>query len=269
MDVLIRPRRLGEKLMGRLSSIDRGDGRVVSPRRQVVWLTLALTCGLLLASRTHAQVTGGVPDISGLTDVERRESTLRWLDAFLTETSLLRPEDMAQIREAVAGMSTSQLEQWLAQTKTLREYVEGEAWQRTKTWLREFLRVQNVYGEDELQRLRDQLVNAEADQMLAILKQIQARHDRLAWMHNAAEQKREFAVRGRDFSVAEQQAANRAARAAAPLELPPVGDTTAAAPGINRVPRGTVIPSPLINSRDVARMAVWSEIWGGGWFFGF
>ena len=255
--------------MRRLSSIDCGGGGVFSLRQQVVWLTVALTFGLFLASRTHAQVAGGVPGFSGMTDAERRESTLSWLDSFMTETSLLRPEDMSQIRDAVAGMSTSQLDQWLAQTKALREYVESEAWQRTKTWLRVFLRVQNVYGEDELQRLRDQLVNADADQMLAILKQIQARHDRLVWMHAAAEQKREFAVRGRDFSVAEQQAANRAARAAAPVELPPVDGTEGTPVDIDRTPPGTAIPSPLINSRDVSRMAVWSEIWGGGWFFGF
>lgn len=251
------------------SSFDKAQGDGRPHHWRAIWLPICLAMGLQAATACLAQVPGSLPDVPGLTDAERRESTLRWLDSFLTESNLLRPEDTAQIRDAVLQMSTSQLEQWLAQTRTLREYVESEPWQRTRIWLREFLRVQNVYGEEELQRMREELINADADEMLAILKRIQARHDRLAWMHAAAEQQRQFAVRGRDLSMAEQAAANEVARTGSGQSVPVAVEGGEAPKGGSRTPRGTVIPSPLINSREVARVAVWNEIWGGGWFFGF
>ncbi len=174
----------------------------------------ALFCSLaLFALPAWGQI--GSRDIteSGLTIQEQREATLLWLDTFLTESQLLRQDDVQKIRAAVANMSASQLEQWLAQTAQLREYVEGEQWQNTKQWLREFLRVQAIYSDAELQQVRDELVRADADQMLAILKRIQAKHDSLTWMHEAAVRNRRIEVAERDAYAAQQAAAAQAARA--------------------------------------------------------
>ena len=164
-------------------------------------------------------------------------------------------------------MSPSQLRQWLEQTNQLRDYVEGEKWQQTKRWLRESLRVQVIYSEQELQRLRDEIVRADADQMLAILKRIQARHDVLVWMHQAADRNRQVEVQERDAHLAQQAALAQAAR------TPPApGVAIPAAPeaGAGQRPsKGYQAPSPLVTSREMARAAVWSELWGPGVIFGF
>ena len=69
--------------------------------------------------------------------------------------------------------------------------MESEKWQDTKVWLREFLRVQKMYSDAEIAQLRTDLINADATQMLAILKRIQAKHDSMVWMHQASDKSRQ------------------------------------------------------------------------------
>ncbi len=230
---------------------------------------ILLSAGMaLLAAPAHGQIGGRDITDANLNDAERRETTLLWLNTFLSESELLRQEDMAKIRQAVAQMSPSQLAQWLEQTKQLRQYVEGEKWQETKRWLREFMRVQAIYSDKELQKLRDQIVQANANQMLAILKRIQAKHDSLVWMHQAAERNRQVEVDERDAYVAQQAAAAQAARGVPVPSAPLYGAGMAGGSG-QKPGKGYMVPSPLINSREMARAAVWSELWGPGWLIGF
>ena len=122
---------------------------------------------------------------------------------------------MDKIRAGVAQMSPSQLEQWLAQTKDLRAYVESEKWQDTKTWLRGYLRVQAVYSDAEIQRLRNDLINADAAQMLALLK-AHSSQTRLISVDagRGLEKSRQIAVLHRDATVAAQELAQATAGAA-------------------------------------------------------
>lgn len=220
----------------------------------------------LVALPAQAQI-GDITDLN-LTDQERRETTLLWLDTFLTESDLLRKEDVAKIRAAVEGFTPSELSQWLEQTKQLRRYVESEQWQQTKLWLREFLRVQAIYSDQELQEIRDEIVRADASEMLAILKRIQAKHDSLVWMHQAAQRNRQVEVDERDAYLAQQAAAAQAARASSARNLPLYG--AGATGGTGQKPsRGYQVPGPMIDSRVMARAAVWAELWGPGFIIGF
>lgn len=218
---------------------------------------------------------GGLPsgsaqlaDDPSLTLTERRELTLQWLDRYLTESDLLRPTDMAKVRQAVMQMAPSQLEQWLAETKDLRAYVESETWQATRRWLREFLRVQAMYSEAEVQQLRDQLVEADASQMLAILKRIQSKHDSLVWMREAAEKSRQIAVMSRDEHHALQQAQAAALRESRRADTQLFGAGTAGASDAARNRQGFQPYGALINSRELAAMTTWREAWGPAWFIG-
>jgi hypothetical protein len=242
--------------------------RSIIQYRSTRWLLICSALTLLVAP-CWAQVGDRRFSDDNLTDAERRETTLLWLDSFLTESNLLRQEDISKIREAVSQMSPSQLREWLEQTKQLREYVESEQWQETKQWLREFLRVQAVYSDEELQKLRDEIVQADADQMLAILKRIQAKHDALVWMHQAAQRNRQVEVAERDAHVAQQSAAADAARASAAAVGGPLYGGGAAGGGARRPSVGYTVPRPLIDSREMSRAAVWSELWGPGFILGF
>jgi alanyl-tRNA synthetase len=225
-----------------------------------IWIGLTL----LLAS----SVWGQLSDDSSLPIQERRDITLQWLDRYLTESELLRKSDMDQIRAAVERMAPSQLEQWLAQTKDLRAYVESEKWQDTKTWLRGFLRVQAMYSDAQVQKLRNDLINADATQMLTILKRIQAKHDALVWMHEASEKSRQLAVLQRDESVAAQEAAAAAARAAGAENVATAGGAQADTSRAGRNKAGYQAPGALINARDMSRASVWAQVWGPTWYIG-
>ena len=235
-------------------------------RRFAAVVMVPVFIGLMFSLATSAR--GQLTDDANLPIEERREMTLQWLDRYLTESELLRKEDMDKIRAGVAQMSPSQLEQWLAQTKDLRAYVEGEKWQETKTWLRGFLRVQAMYTDAEIQKLRNDLVNADAAQMLVILKRIQAKHDSLVWMHDAAEKSRQIAVLHRDATMAAQEVAQAVAGAYRTGDVPLFGNPQAGVPRGNRNKSGYQAPGSLINSRDMSRATVWAEVWGPTWYIG-
>ncbi len=187
-----------------------------------------------------------------LSDSERREETLKWLDKFLADSVLMTPDDVAKIRDAVAGMTPSQLERWLIQTKKLRDYVESPVWQETKRWLREFLRVQAIYSDEEIEKLREEIFKADANQMLAILERIQTKHESMTSMYKASQQMRKIDLAGRDKSMAQQAATNRAAEAASSRSSALFGNASSAGGG--RMPSqkgGYQIPGPLIGSRGV------------------
>lgn len=234
--------------------------------RCMIWILVAAVLPLWGAS-AHGQVDGDITD-SNLTEAERRESTLLWLDTFLTESGLLEKEDIQKLREAVSQMSGTQLDQWLEETKPLREFVKSERWRETQRWLREYLRVQSAYSEEELEKLREDLVQADPSEMLAVLKRIQAKHDTLVWMQQAVERNRQVAVAERDAYIAQQSAAAQRQRATKPRNLPLFGGGLQQGAG-QRPSTGYQVPGPIINSREMGRAAVWSEIWGPGFIIGF
>ena len=150
-----------------------------------------------------------------LSSSQRRDETLKWLDKYLADSVLMSSEDSSKILNGVAQMTPSQLDQWLIHTQKLRDYVGAPEWQDTKKWLREFLRVQAIYSDKEIKKLRDDVFNADSDQMLEILRRIQAKHESMVWMHNASKQTQKIDLAERNKSMARQDATNRAARTAA------------------------------------------------------
>ncbi len=236
-------------------------------RTITILLSTALAAAVLVGQEARGQIGGRDLADANLTDAERRESTLLWLNTFLTESELLRQQDVDKIRQAVGQMTPSQLERWLQETRKLREFVESERWQETKRWLREFMRVQNMYSEPEIQKLRDEIVQADADQLLAILKRIQAKHDSLVWMQQASDRNRQIEVQARDNRMAQQAELMAAARQTP--TAPPLFGNAGGSGGTEKVTRGYQIPAPLITSNQMARAAVWSELWGPGWMVGF
>ncbi len=249
-----------------MKDVSRMQGVVPSVRSwcaALVTVSMALVLAFSCPASGHAQLK----DDPSLPIQERRDLALDWLDRYLTD-SVLRSSDMERIRAAVLQMSPSQLEQWLAQTKDLRAYVESDRWQETRRWLRGYLRFQAIYTEAEIQKFRDDLVNADAQTMLSLLKRIQARHDQLAWEHEAAEKSRQIAVFNRDQTVAIQDAAAAAARAARATDQMVIDSGQAGAARSPRNRSGYYTPGALINSRDMSRAEVWAQVWGPSWYIG-
>ena len=187
--------------------------------------SLATALIFLLVTAPHVCAQNAAQDTSNApADIEqRRQAALQWLDDYLKDAVLMSPEDITKIHDAVARMSPSQLERWLKDTEQLREFVEDPSWQETKRWLREYLRIQAVYSDKEIQQLRDDIYRADADEMLAIMKRIQAKHDSLVWMHQASQQTRAAEVKNRTAHIAQQAAAASKARSASKANVPLFG----------------------------------------------
>jgi hypothetical protein len=235
---------------------------------QAICLTAALLAVTLVTGPTailRAQITEVDPSRPDLTDAERKEATLLWLDKYLADSALMSEQNTAKIRQAVEQMSPTQLEQWLQQTAKLREYVESPEWQDTKVWLRSFLRVQNMYSDKEIQQLRNEILNADAQQMLDILERIQAKHESMVWMKQASNQARAVELKQRNAAVAKQSAAASKRRGSS-ASMPLFGQGMAKG---KKPSKGYRPPGPLITSREVARATVWREAVGGGWGYGF
>jgi hypothetical protein len=214
------------------------------------------------AARAYGQASASEAARQDVSQSERQEKVLRWLDNYLTDSVLMREEDMAKIREAVAQMTPSQLDQWLKQTQTLRDFVASSQWQATKRWLREFLRVQAIYSDAEIEQLRDEVFAADAEQMLAILQRIQAKHESMVWMHGVSEHNRQRDLQQRDAAMQRQAAASRSARSSTARSVPLFGQSGVSSG--SRSSSGYRPPPPLITSRDMARATVWREL-GFGW----
>lgn len=242
--------------------VARGDKRAAN-RLVMILALLVVSCQVPIS---RAQTSSEDLSDPSLTAEELKQGTLLWLDKYLADSALMSEEDTGMIREAVAKMSPTQLRKWLEETRELSERVESPEWQDTKRWLRGFLRVQAIYSDKEIEQLRRDIRNADADEMLAIMQRIQAKHQSLVRMHQASEQTRESQVQQRDATVAKQAAAAKS-QPSRPSSLPLFG--SGFSQGKTRS-SGYQPPPPLINSRDVARGTVWTEVWGGsGWGPGF
>ncbi len=223
-------------------------------------ILLAITLALSPVGSTCGQApTPNLAD-ANLSDPDRQRETLDWLDTYMTGSDLMSRDDVAKIRAAVVQMSPSQLERWLKQTRDLRAYVESPQWQDTKKWLNGFLRVQAIYSDKEIQEFRQQLFDADPEQMLAMLQRIQAKHESMVWMHQAAGKSREIDVQARNAMVARQDSANNAARTSANRNIPLFGNAGGSSRG-GKPDSGYRIPGPLIDSRTMAQWTVFQGVW--------
>lgn len=229
-------------------------------------LVLALLCCLHVAAVPAQAQT---PRSSQPKQQELRREALDWLDHYLTNQVLLKREDITKIRQTVSQMSSSQLEDWLAKTQELRAYLESDGWQDTNNWLREFLRVQAIYSDEEIEALKEKISAADPAELLEILEDIQRKHSSLRSMHRASDQNRSASLKARDATIKQQQAAAKAARKSSGGSRPLFGKSQGGAANKYTASKGYRPPAPLITSRQVARGVVARQVYGGwgrrGW----
>jgi len=232
------------------------------PVRVIALLVMAMF-GQLHVHAVRAQDPGD----PHLTTTEQREAALQWLDRYMSDSDLMTERSRELIRDAVEAMSPSELQEWLEQTSALREFIESPRWQETKTWLNSFLKVQAIYSDEEIAQTRKEILEADADEMLGILKRIQRKHESLTFMHQASQQGREAELRLRGEAMAAQASATKAERSrrSRSANLPLFGTGVAES---SKPSKGYRVPGPLITSRQVAQASVWGAAMGGvglGW----
>lgn len=110
-------------------------------RQLLTSLLIVLVYSAGVASRASGQAADAADD---------QQRALQWLDRFAQTQVLFHEEDMKKLRAKVAAMSPEEASQWWKERAANREMLEGPRWQDTQNWLREFLRVQARYSDEEI-----------------------------------------------------------------------------------------------------------------------
>ncbi len=197
---------------------------------------------------------------------ETRDELLGWLDEYLLRQVLFEKEDLLTLRSKIEKMSTPELARWLEETRQIRQELDSPEWRATEDWMREFLRVQAIYSDEEVAEFRAKAAKMSPGELHELLETIRQKHRSLRGTHQASEQRRSAQLSSRNaFLKQQEQARKSAARRTARSSNPLFGNTQASAHRRAQTP--TRYSRPLITSNEVARQAVRRSIWGGrgGW----
>lgn len=111
-------------------------------RRLAVCLLVMLVHSSGVASRARSQASASPAEV--------KQAALHWLDRFSQTQVLFHEEDMKRLQEKVAAMSPEDAAKWWQERAANRELLDSPRWQETQNWLREFLRVQARYSDEEI-----------------------------------------------------------------------------------------------------------------------
>ncbi len=147
MSILIRYAILFVVLLGLLSSM--GNGRADRP----VDLQSEPTTADAVAAKARA---------------------LQWVDDYRENQVLFHDEDVASLREQLADGSPEEALRWWSNTARIRAALASPEWRDTHEWFRDFLKVQAIFSDDEIDALRSRAWTAAQQESSRALREILA-----------------------------------------------------------------------------------------------
>lgn len=149
--------------------------------------------------------TFAVADETDAVNVQQRRQALNWLDLHVGDQQLLKPEDFKTLFNKVGGMSDAEVEEWIAETRQLRQALQSQAWRETRAWLREFLAVQAIYSDEEIDGFKTQAAKMSPTELLDSMRLIRRKHQSLVTLHAASERARRMSLGLRNDLIRRQQ----------------------------------------------------------------
>lgn len=202
--------------------------------------------------------TGVVSRASGQavsSPAEVKQTALKWLESFAQTQVLFHEEDMKRLKEKVAAMSPDEASKWWQERAANREFLDSPRWQETQNWLREFLRVQARYSDEEIRDFQSEAFSKGKESTLALNevleKLIQYRQQFRAAAQGSSAM-RQLAVDANQ-AFRQDQVRQREAR----FHRPTAQFNTVQPPA--PPPRPVVPRPPLVDSMDVARWTVMNQ----------
>ncbi len=187
-----------------------------------------------------------------------KQQALAWLDTYRGRQALFHDKDIAQLRAKLNAGTDAEAQQWLTKTKDSRQALDSEPWRQTQKWLRQFLRVQAIYSDEQIEELRKETLDAAKNSPTKFKEMLHEMENfRQAWTRGVTDGKQ---LRQREVHV--KQAYNKelvaqraAARKKAASQSNPVRPAnTVKKPQYDR-------PPALIDSLDEARWSVMRSFW--------
>lgn len=222
-------------------------------------LRSVLACGLYLLGAIGTcmgqsdSAASSEPSSTASSNVDARGEALRWLDRLAIEQVLFNPEDVQSWRDAVDGMTPAQAADWWQQHAVQRQLLDDPNWQSTRQWWREFLKVQAIYSDQEIQARRaDAFVraNRSARELSDVMQELSDERQALAAGSQRSASTRRLLI---DLNTEYKQEQQR--QRALSLQARPMPVVIPAPPIVVR-DRGASYRRPLITSRDAARWSI-------------
>ena len=165
------------------------------------WLFAAIVCA---ASSGWAEAA--VPPETAKTDVAAspRQTALNWLSDFQKKQVLFNDREITRIRQKLVDAPPERVEQWLAETKDVRQILDSPEWQETRAWLKEFLKVQAIYSDKELAEFRDKALTGPPQDLKKMLLAIEQQRATIA---------------SKSVNSARRRCSSKAARCASPADV--------------------------------------------------
>jgi hypothetical protein len=143
-----------------------------------------------------------------------RQEVIQLLSDYSGDEWLLRPEDLQALIDKVRQMPDEEFVTWYRETRQVRDILRSPQWQETRQWLREFLAVQAIYSQEEIDEFRRDIARMSPSELVDVLRRIRRKHQSLIAMRASSERNRRQALASREESIRQRQAADAAARAA-------------------------------------------------------
>ena len=217
-----------------------------------------------VAADSQADPQAGVESPVDL-DAQRKE-ILAWLDARLDTQVLFTREHFKKVRADVSGMPAEQLRTWLDKTEQVRAEMDSPQWRRTRKWVKEFLAVQAVYSDEQIEALRNKAARMSPGELLALMETVKEEHRAFIEGNAASERRRRARLWAGQSAPAQQVIVLRVASGGRSLSTGDspyygIGQRSKSQP--HHRARRYQVPPPLITSREVARIFVLRSLFGG------
>ncbi len=188
-------------------------------------------------------------------DVQKK--ALAWLDDFAVDQVLFHPKDVQKLHDKVAKMTPEEAAKWWDKTAEERKLFDSEDWQETRAWLKEFLKVQAIYSDEQIRYFQSEAFT-KAKEGARSLKEVM---DELSTKRRelATASKQSAAIRKQLVASAEAYHEGQVRQREAALANAPPPMAPAPPPTVRRDP----VPynQPLITSLDAARWGVLRAIY--------
>jgi hypothetical protein len=153
---------------------------------------------------------------------------LEWLDQYAVRQALFHPGDIEKLRTRVAAMSPMEAKKWWEESASRRELLDDPEWRETEKWLREFLRVQAIYSDDQIRELQAkafQKSEMSARSLREVMDDITRKRRELAQGARQSDEIRKEMIAARDAfreeNAREKEAARRRTAASYPASPTP------------------------------------------------
>ena len=202
-------------------------------------------------------------DVKSQADVDK-DTVLKWLDAYRKKQVLFHDEDIARLRKDLADDTADEARRWWARTAEIRAALDSTEWELTREWLREFLRVQAIYSDQEIDEFRNEATTTVQEgtpkEFKEILADIERRRTRLRQGSANARELRESQLEVVQAFRKEEASARLAADRSRAAAAASFNTNTAGQQNVRpRAPRYS--RPPIVTSLDAARWSVMRGFW--------